>query len=42
MGKALQLNHTPEVRCEIDDVFDRMDATREMFAREDVRQDLDK
>ena len=42
VGKALQLKHTPEVRFEIDDLFDRMDATRALFARDEVRQDIEK
>ena len=39
--RALKLKHSPELRFEIDETFDRMDATRALFAREDVRRDLD-
>ena len=38
----LQIKHVPELRFRIDDLFDRMDATRAMFDNEKVRQDLDK
>ena len=41
LGKALQIKHVPELRFRVDDLFDRMDATRAMFADEKVRQDLD-
>lgn len=41
VSKALQIKHVPEIRFEIDDTFDRMDATRAMLADEHVRQDLD-
>ena len=41
IGKALSIKFTPEIRFQIDDTFDRMDATRAMLADEHVRQDLD-
>lgn len=41
VGRAMTLKFTPELRFEIDETFDRLDATRELFAREDVRRDLD-
>lgn len=41
VSKALSIKFAPEVRFEIDDTFDRMDATRAMLADEHVRQDLD-
>ena len=40
VGKALQIKHTPDMRFELDDTFDRMDATRRMFADERVQRDL--
>ena len=40
VGKALQIKHSPEIRFEIDDTFDRMDSTRRMFADENVQRDL--
>ena len=42
IGKTLQLKHAPEMRFEIDDTFDRMDATRALLSEDRVRQDLDK
>ena len=41
VSKALSIKFAPEIRFEIDDTFDRMDATRALFADEHVRQDLD-
>lgn len=41
LGKQMQIKHIPELRFRIDDTFDRMDRTREMFADEKVRRDLD-
>ncbi len=40
IGKALQIKHTPELRFEFDDTFDRMDATRRMFSDERVQRDI--
>lgn len=40
IGKGLTLRHSPEIRFEIDDTFDRMDATRRMFADERVQRDI--
>ncbi len=42
IGKVLQIKHTPEIRFELDDTFDRMDATRKMFADERVQRDIQK
>ncbi len=42
VGRSLQLKHTPEIRFEIDETFDRLDDTRAMFADENVRRDLDR
>lgn len=41
VSKALTIKFAPEIRFQIDDTFDRMDATRAMLADEHVRQDLD-
>ncbi len=41
VSKALTLKFAPELRFEIDETFDRMDATRRLFESEDVRRDLD-
>ena len=41
VSKALSIKFAPEIRFEIDDTFDRMDATRAMLAEPHVRQDLD-
>jgi ribosome-binding factor A len=37
---ALTLKYAPDLRFALDDTFDRMDATRRLFARDDVRRDL--
>ena len=41
VGRKLELKFTPDLRFRLDETFDRMDATREMFSREEVRRDLD-
>ncbi|MEO0831172.1 MAG: 30S ribosome-binding factor RbfA [Pseudomonadota bacterium] len=41
VGKGLALKFSPEIRFQIDETFDRLDTTREMFADENVRRDLD-
>jgi ribosome-binding factor A len=41
VSRALTLKFSPELRFEIDDTFDRMDATRRIFESEAVRRDLD-
>ena len=41
VGRGLQLKFSPEIRFRIDETFDRLDTTREMFADENVRRDLD-
>ena len=42
VSKALSIKFAPEIRFEIDDTFDRMDATRALFAEPHVAQDLDR
>ena len=41
LSKDLTLKFTPDLRFRIDETFDRMDATRALFAQDKVRQDLD-
>ena len=38
--KSLSLKFSPALRFEIDETFDRMDDTRALFARAEVRRDL--
>lgn len=40
VAKVLNIKYAPEIRFEIDDTFDRMDATRALFERDDVKADL--
>jgi len=42
IGRKCGLKHAPELRFLLDDTFDRMDETRRLLDREDVRRDLDK
>ena len=39
---GMNLKFAPELRFEIDDTYDRMEATAALFADKHVRQDLDK
>ncbi|MBS1301899.1 30S ribosome-binding factor RbfA [Loktanella sp. SALINAS62] len=41
VSKALSIKFAPEIRFEIDDTFDRMDATRALFEEKNVKRDLD-
>ncbi|KAA9006031.1 30S ribosome-binding factor RbfA [Histidinibacterium aquaticum] len=41
VGKELTLKYLPELRFRVDETFDRMDETRELFADPNVRQDID-
>ena len=41
VGKAVSLKFSPEIRFAIDETFDRMDDTRALFARDDVRRDVE-
>jgi ribosome-binding factor A len=41
IGKKVGLKYTPDLRFRLDETFDQMDATREMFARDEVKRDLD-
>lgn len=42
IGRKCGLKHAPELRFLLDDTFDRMDETRRLLDREDVRRDLDR
>ncbi|CTQ48359.1 30S ribosome-binding factor RbfA [Jannaschia donghaensis] len=39
-GKDMTLRHSPDLRFRIDETFDRMDATRALFADETVARDV--
>jgi ribosome-binding factor A len=39
--KSLSLKFSPALKFEIDETFDRMDDTRALFSRDDVRRDLE-
>lgn len=39
--KDMTLKYAPDLRFVIDETFDRMDETREMLARAEVRRDID-
>jgi len=41
VSKAVALKHSPEIRFEIDDTFDRMDSTRRLFEQDDIRRDTE-
>ncbi|WP_425051423.1 ribosome-binding factor A, partial [Psychromarinibacter sp. S121] len=41
VNKGLTLKYSPELRFVIDESFDRMDETRQLLNRDDVRRDLD-
>ncbi len=41
VNKGLTLKYSPELRFVIDESFDRMDETRQLLDRDDVRRDLD-
>jgi len=41
VSRALTLKFSPELRFALDDTFDRMDDTRRLFDRAEVRRDLD-
>lgn len=41
VSRGLQLKFAPEIRFELDETFDRMDATRRLFSDDSVRRDID-
>ena len=40
ISKKLTLKYTPDLRCRIDETFDRMDETRRLFSQENIKRDL--
>ena len=40
IGRKSNLKYTPDLRFRIDETFDRMDAARKLFDKDDVRRDL--
>ena len=38
--KGMKIRHAPDLRFRIDDMFDRMDATRAMFEQDRVKNDI--
>ena len=41
VAREVRLRHAPDLRFRVDETFDRMDATRRLFDREDVRRDVE-
>ena len=41
VGRKAGLKFAPDLRFRIDETFDRIDSTRALFEREDVRRDLE-
>lgn len=41
VGKKLALKFSPELRFRLDETFDQLDETRRLFAKKDVRRDLE-
>lgn len=41
LAREMTLKHVPDLRFEIDETFDRLDATRRLFADERIRRDLE-
>lgn len=41
IGKNLGLKYTPDLRFRLDEIFDRMDETRRLFAQDTVRRDIE-
>lgn len=41
VARGLDLKFAPELRFQLDDTFDRMDATRDLFAQDSVRRDVE-
>jgi ribosome-binding factor A len=41
VSREIRLRHAPDLRFRIDETFDRMDATRRLFERDDVRRDVE-
>ena len=41
ISRNLTLKYSPEIRFRLDETFDRMDETRQLFSNDKVRRDLD-
>ncbi|MGX9356382.1 30S ribosome-binding factor RbfA [Roseobacteraceae bacterium S113] len=41
VSKQMTLKYAPDLRFRLDETYDQMDRTREMFSQEAVRRDLD-
>ncbi|SLN67073.1 Ribosome-binding factor A [Roseivivax jejudonensis] len=41
LSRELTLKFSPDLRFRVDETFDRLDETRALFDRDDVRRDLD-
>ena len=41
LARAMTIKHVPDLKFELDGTFDRLDATRRMFADERVRRDVE-
>ena len=41
IARGMTLKHVPDLKFETDETFDRMDATRRLFADERIRRDVD-
>ena len=41
VGRKTGLKYTPDFRFRLDETFDQIESTRELFDRKDVRRDLD-
>ena len=41
IARGMTLKHVPDLKFEIDETFDRMDATRKLFSDERVRRDIE-
>ena len=41
VSRGLTLKHSPELRFRLDDTYDKIEETRRMLSRDDVRRDLE-
>ena len=41
IGKKLALKYAPDLRFRLDETFDQMDKARRLFARDEVRRDIE-
>ncbi len=42
IARGMTLKHVPDLKFEIDETFDRLDATRRLFADERIRRDVER